>query len=281
MNLKEMLKDKLSEEELKLVPSSFDVIGSREKAVAIVEIAEELKSKERIIAEVIMQMEKNVKSVLKKSSERRGKFRTREYELIAGDENTEVVHREYGYLIKLDPQKAYFSSREATERQRITKQVKEKEVVMLMFAGVGPIGIAIAKKQPNVGKIIAVESNIDAVRYMRENVRINKVAHLIVPALGNVESVCQKYFGLCDRVIMPLPIGAEKFLGVAIKCLKEVGGIIHFYSLGVEEDLYSGTVKVIEENAKKLGRGAEILEKRKVSAYSPSKWKVCIDCLIK
>ena len=35
-NLKEFLKDKLTEEELKLVPKSFDVIGSKEKSVAIV-----------------------------------------------------------------------------------------------------------------------------------------------------------------------------------------------------------------------------------------------------
>jgi tRNA G37 N-methylase Trm5 len=35
MNLRELLKDKLSEEELKFVPRSFDIIGSRGKAVAM------------------------------------------------------------------------------------------------------------------------------------------------------------------------------------------------------------------------------------------------------
>ncbi|RKX82431.1 MAG: class I SAM-dependent methyltransferase family protein, partial [Spirochaetes bacterium] len=34
----------------KSIPISFDIIGSREKAVAIVEIPEELKSKENQIA---------------------------------------------------------------------------------------------------------------------------------------------------------------------------------------------------------------------------------------
>ncbi len=35
---------------MKKTPSSYDIIGSREKAVAIVEIPEELKKKEREIA---------------------------------------------------------------------------------------------------------------------------------------------------------------------------------------------------------------------------------------
>jgi tRNA (guanine37-N1)-methyltransferase len=257
---------------------SFDVVGSKERAVAIVEIEEG--EDEKKVAEEIMKSNKSVRSVLKKTSERKGEFRTREHELIAGDENTEVIHKEYGYLIKLDPQKVYFSPRESTERQRIAEQVKPKEIVMLMFAGVGPFAVAISKKQPNVGKIIAVESNADAVEYMKENVRINKIAHLVTAVLGNVESVCGKYFGLCDRVIMPLPAESEKYLELAMKCLKKQG-IIHFYCFGPEEDLYSNAVKLVEENAKKLKKKIEVLDKRKVSAYSPRKWKICIDCLIK
>jgi len=258
---------------------SFDVVGSKEKAVAIVEIEEG--EDEKKIVEEIMKSNKSVRSILKKTSERKGEFRTREHELIAGDENTEVVHKEYGYLIKVDPQKVYFSPREATERQRVAKQVKPKEIVMLMFAGVGPFAVAISKKQPNVGKIIAVESNVDAVEYMKENIRINKIAHLVTAVLGNVEVACRKYFESCNRVIMPLPMGAERFLEIAIKCLKKDGGVVHFYNWGMEDDLYSNAMKQIEENAKKLNKKIKILGKRKVSAYAPGKWKICIDCLIK
>jgi tRNA G37 N-methylase Trm5 len=49
----------------------------------------------------------------------------------------------------------------------------------------------------------------------------------------------------------------------------------------MEEDLYSNAVKLVEENAEKENRKVEIVDKRKVSAYSPRKWKVCIDCLIR
>jgi len=275
-NLKEILKDKLSEEELKLVPRSLGFIGSKEKTVAIVGIPEELEDKEKLIAEGIMQLQKNVKSVLKKVSERKGKLRLREFKLIAGDGNTEVVHKEHGHELKLDPQKVYFSPREATERQRIAEQVKPNETVMVMFSGIAPFCIAIAKKQPEVNKIYAVELNEIAHGYAVENVRINKVGHKIVLIQGDVREVCKKYYGKCDRVVMPLPMGAESFLDIAINCLKEEG-VIHFYSWGKEEDLFSNALKQIEENVKKLDKKFEVLNKKKVLQYSPGKWKVCID----
>ena len=275
--LKEIFKDKLTEEEMKLLPSSFDIIGSREKAVAIVEIAEELEEKEEIIASAIMKLHKNVKSVLKKASPRKGIFRIREFELIGGEENTEVIHKEYGYLLKLDPKYVYFSPREGTERQRVASQVKRNEFVMVMFAGVGPFAIAIAKKQPGVKKIVAVEINEKAVEYMKENVKLNKVEDKVFPILGDVRNVCPKYYGKCDRVVMPLPLGAETFLDIAIKCLKPKGGVIHFYNWGTEDDLYSNALKLIEKNVRKAKRKFEVLNKRKVSPFAPRKWKICID----
>jgi tRNA (guanine37-N1)-methyltransferase len=254
---------------------AFDLIGSKEKAVAIVEIPEGVD--EKAVAEEIMKKNKNVKSVLKKVSERKGELRLREYKLIAGDANTEVIHKEYGYLLKLDPQKVYFSPREATERQRIAEQVKAKETVLVMFSGTAAIPIAIAKKQPEVEKVYGIEINPDAHKYAEENVRINKLSHKIVLIQGDVRVVSKKYFGKFDRIIMPLPFGAESFLDYAINCLKKEGGTIHFYNWGREEDLYSSALRLIEENTKKLNRKFQILNKRKVLQYAPGKWKICID----
>jgi tRNA (guanine37-N1)-methyltransferase len=257
---------------------AFDLIGSKEKAVAIVEIPEG--ADEKTVAEEIMRKNKNVKSVLKKISERKGELRLREFKLITGDADTEVVHKEYGCLLKLDPQKVYFSPREATERQRIAGQVKAKENVLVMFSGIGIIPIIIAKRQPEVEKVYGIELNSDAHRYAEENVRINKLSHKIVLIQGDVREVAKKYFGKFDRVVMPLPLGAENFLEMAVNCLKREGGIIHFYNWGREEDLYSNALKLIEENIKKLNRKIEILNKRKVLAYAPGKWKICIDFLV-
>ena len=82
--------------------------------------------KEKNIAKDIMTKTKSVKSVLKKESAREGEFRTRKYKLLAGDKNTEVIHKEHGYSLKLDPQKTYFSVRESTERQRIADNMEHQ-----------------------------------------------------------------------------------------------------------------------------------------------------------
>ena len=47
MTYRDLLKKKLNEEELMLLPSSFDLIGNKDKAVAIIEIPNELGKKER------------------------------------------------------------------------------------------------------------------------------------------------------------------------------------------------------------------------------------------
>lgn len=256
----------------------FDLIGSREKAVAIVEIQEGVD--EKAIAEDIMKKNKNVKSVLKKVSRRKGEFRLRECELIAGEENTEVVHKEYGYSLRLDPQKVYFSPREARERQMIAEQVKPKEIVLVIGSGVAAFPIAIAKKQTKVEKVVGIEINESAHRYAEENVRASKLAHKINLVLGDARIECKKYFGRCDRVLIPLPLESEDFLDIAIKCLKPKMGMIHFYSVGKEEDLFSDALKIIEKITNKLKKKSKILNKRKVLPYAPRQYKVCIDMKI-
>ncbi len=260
----------------KLIPSSFNIIGSREKAVAIIEIPDDLEGKKKEIAEVLLKAHKNVKSVLQKTSNREGEFRTRKYNLLAGDADTEVLHKEHGYRIRIDPQKVYFSPREATERQRVAEQVKAGEVVMVMFSGVAPFAVAISKKQTDVERVIAVEINPEAVRYADENIRINKLSHKILSLPGDVRHVCVRWYGKCDRVVMPLPLGAENFLDIAVNCLRGEG-IIHFYNWGREPKLFEKAEKLIDENLKKMGREYKIINKHVVSAYSPHAYKVCID----
>jgi tRNA (guanine37-N1)-methyltransferase len=254
---------------------SFDVVGSKEKSVAIVEIRDEEKGREKEIAEEIMKKQKSVKSVLKKESMRKGDYRTRKYRLIAGDKNTEVLHKEYGYALRFDPQKVYFSVREGTERQRIAKQVKAGELVMVMFAGVGPYAIAIAKVRPDVEKIIAAEINPDAVEYMKHNIRINKLSHKIAAVLGDVRTACKKWYGKCDRVVMPLPLSAESFLDIAVKCAKP-DGTIHFYSWGSKGSLYDSAERAIDESLKKVNREYKITSKHIVLPYAPGRYKVCV-----
>jgi len=249
--------------------SSFEIIGSREKSVAIVEIPDELKNKQKQIAQEIMKRHKNVKTVLKKASERKGKYRIKKYRIISGEKNTEVIHKEHGCRFKLDPRKVYFSSKEGTERLRIANQVKKNEKIMLMFAGVGPYGIIISKKQPS-SEIIAVEINPLAVKYMKENIKLNKIKNM-TPIKADVKEKAKEYFFQCNRVIMPLPHDAEKYLQIAIKCLKNKG-IIHLYFIEKEENVKKRAEKIIskinQKNKYKI---------RKVLPYASRTYKYCLD----
>jgi len=257
-------------------PSSFDIIGH----IAIIEIPEKLKRKKKLIAKVIMSLNKHIKTVLEKASERRGTYRIRKYRFLAGEKNFETIHKEYGCLFKLDPTKVYFSPRELTERQRIASQVKEDEVVMVMFAGVAPYAIQIAKRQPNVKEVIAIEINPVAVKYAKENVILNKVQGKVKVIEGDVKEKCKGFYGKCDRVVMPLPKGAEDFLDIAVNCLKEEG-YIHFYNWGVEPNIFENAEKIVEGKLGKMGVEYKIINKRKVLPYAPRKWKVCLDIYVK
>ena len=136
-DLKSNLRGRLSDELVDAVPSSFDIIGSKGDAVAIIEIPEILEKHEMVIAETLMQVHKNVRSVLAKKSERYGELRLRDYRLILGDSDTEVIHKESGCRFKLDPRVTYFSTRESSERERISNQITSPEEVLVMFSGVG------------------------------------------------------------------------------------------------------------------------------------------------
>lgn len=272
-NLKKGLEAYFDIEKIKSIPRGYDLIGH----IAILEIPEQFAKKKKLIAKALMQTQKNIKTVLEKASERKGKFRVRKYKFISGERKFETVHKEYGCQFKLNPTKVYFSPRELTERQRIAEQVRPDETVMVMFAGIGPFSIIIAKKQPKVKKVISVEVNPIAVKYMKENVRINKVGDRVVPVLGDVREKCRKWYGKCDRVVMPLPLGSDGFLDVAVKCLKKKGGTIHFYNWGDEEDPFFNALNLLQENFKIFKRKFKVLNERKVLPYAPNKWKVCVD----
>jgi tRNA (guanine37-N1)-methyltransferase len=256
-------------------PSSFDIVGH----IAIVEIPKKLKRRNRLIAKIIMSLNKNVKTVLEKVGEREDIFRTRKLKFVAGEKNFETYHKEYGCIFKLDPTKVYFSPRELTERQRIASQIKENETVMVMFAGVAPYAIQIAKKQPKVKEVIAIEINPIAVKYARENVILNKVQDKVKVIEGDVKEKSKEFYGKCDRVVMPLPLKGEDFLDIAINCLKEEG-YIHFYNLGCEPNIFENTEKIVKERLKNTKVEYNIISKQKVLPYAPRKWKVCLDVYV-
>ena len=223
--LKEHLAGRLKDWELKILPSSYDVIGD----IAVIKIPGALKHRAKMIAEAIMQINGHVHTVLNQASPVSGDFRLRRLEWVMGEKKTETIHKEHGCLFKVDLEKCYFSPRLSFERARIARQVKPSEIVVNMFAGVGCFSILIAKKS-EAKKIYSIDINPYAIRYAKENVILNRVEHAVKPMLGDAKNIIEeKLEGAADRVLMPLPEKAYKYIDFAVEALKPGIGIIHYY----------------------------------------------------
>jgi len=248
---------------------AFDIIGGKEKAVAIMDSQPE--NGEKVAAAEIMERCPSVKSVLMKGSPREGVYRIYSLRLIAGDKNIEVIHKEHGMIFKLDPKKVYFSPRESTERQRVAAMVKKKERVLVMFSGISPFGIAIAKKQPTA-EVVCVEINKDAVDYADQNVRLNRAY--------NVKNYCWDVrdatgLGKFDRILMPLPESAIEFLDVAFAAAKK-GAIIHLYGISREKG-FKDLKNAVALAAKQYGKKVKVVSAEKVLPYAPFTVKARLD----
>lgn len=268
----------LPDDLVSLMPRSFDVIGSKERAVAVIEVPSELEPYGQAIGEALMRVQRNVQSVLSKGTERMGEYRVRDMKLLIGNPDTEVLHKESGCVFKVDPARVYFSPRESTEREKVSSKVAPGERVLVMFSGIGPFAICIAKRQPTA-YCVAVELNPDGHAYCLENIRLNKVRDRVRAVLGDVREECPTLGERFDRVLMPLPKGAYEFLDVAIPMVKS-GGILHFYHWAPRDDPFSDGERILVSTAREFSRSVDILERVRVSQYSPSAWKIRIDARI-
>ncbi|MBI4894320.1 MAG: hypothetical protein HY833_01135 [Candidatus Aenigmarchaeota archaeon] len=257
----------------------MDIVGSGDRMVALVELEEGSEKKIEDVAKEVIAENKNVVSVLQKFPGTKGSYRTKTYKFVAGDSNTEVLHKEYGYLLRLDPQKVYFSPRESTVRQHVSSRVRPGDRVLVMFAGVGPYPVCMAKSQPLLSEIVAVEFNPEAFRYMKDNIRINKIAHLVTPLMGDVRIVCANMSGQFDKIVMPM-VEAFDFIDVAADCCKS-GGLIQVYMVSDKERLYEDCRAAVKEKMNALGREYDVEAESKVGLYSPGKWKVLIEIRMK
>jgi len=172
-DLKSSLKNKLNKKELQFVKRSLDVIGN----IAILEIPKELENrkKEKLIAEEVLRLNKNITTVLKKGKHE-GVFRVQKLEHLAGKNTKEAVYKEHGIMMKLDVEQVYFSPRLSTERKRIMQLVKKPEDILVMFSGCAPYVCVLAKNTP-ARHVWGIEINPVAHRYGWENLKLNKISN--------------------------------------------------------------------------------------------------------
>ncbi|MFH1332215.1 MAG: class I SAM-dependent methyltransferase family protein [archaeon] len=263
--LKEALKGKLSAKELALVPRSFDLVGD----ILIFSELKGLKKREKLIANAALDLFKQVKTVAVKSEKHAGLYRTKSVRIIGGAKNKVTTYKENNVVMKLNVESCYFSPRLATERLRIAKLVKPKESVLVMFSGIAPYPLVIAKNS-KAREIYSVEINPEAHKYALENVKLNKLNNIFL-FKGNVKSVLPKLKKKFDRIVMPLPRTGENYLPLALSVAKK-NSMIHFYDFEFEENIDKAVEKV-----RKHYKKCKILRVLKCGEYSPRKYRVVVD----
>lgn len=241
---------------------SFEVVGD----IAMIEDIDA----ERVAA-ALMSTSKSIKSVIAPISDVEGEFRTRRFRHVAGEARTVTIHREHGLRYRVDLEGAYFTPRLGTERLRIAGLVRPGDVVLDMFAGVGPFALLLAKKGADV---IAMDKNPVAVKYLRENALLNKIKHIEILE-GDAAELAGRYEGRADHVIMNLPHSASAFLIPAMRAAKP-GGVVHYYCIAPEADLYRDQA-LIGKAAEEMSVGWQVLYKEIVRSYAPHRHNVVID----
>ena len=221
--LKEAITGILSETEIEDLYGAFDQIGN----IIILRIPDSLVSKKEIIGKVVLEKVKTAKSVFYQSSPVIGDFITRKLELLAGENKTETEYKEHGCRFIVDVEKAFFSPRLSTERDRIANLIQDGETVINMFGGVGMFSIIAAKKKKCT--VYNIDINPNASRLCEQNINLNKIVGKVESITGDAtKTIEEKLTGVGDRILMLLPERSDEFLDSAIKAAKK-NGIIHYY----------------------------------------------------
>jgi tRNA (guanine37-N1)-methyltransferase len=193
--LKKTLGSLLTQKESDELISAFDQIGN----IIIVRIPDLLLPKKKLIGETLLEQVKCAKSVFHQSSSVEGEFRTRDLEILAGDDKTETEYKEFGCRF-----------------------------IVNMFGGIGMFSIIAAKKKKCT--VYNIDINPDAVKFCQKNIAINKLVGNIISVRGDASDVIRnKLENKSDRTLMLLPEKSDEFLNSAILATKN-NGIIHYYS---------------------------------------------------
>eukprot|EP00939_MAST-03C_sp_MAST-3C-sp1_P001034 g1034.t1 len=218
MTMHEVLR-KLLPPTIEEIPSAFEQCGT----LAHVNLRDECLPYKRIIGETIMAKNKQIETVVHKTSSIATQFRTFPMEIIAGKDNTVVKLVESGSKFEFDFRSVYWNSRLQAEHRRIVQAIVDGAKsskggrgmrVCDMMCGIGPFAIPAALK----GCVVyANDLNPESVKYLTRNVATNKVRDRV--KIFNMDG--REFFRHIlasgdefDHILMNLPAIAIEFLDV-------------------------------------------------------------------
>jgi tRNA (guanine37-N1)-methyltransferase len=244
--------------------ANYDLLGN----IAIVKFPDKTPKSEKLKKAQELLKIPTIKTVLEKADNVHGRLRTINTNFISGTRNLVADYKESGCRFKLKVDSCYFSPRLAHERLEIAKMIAKmrKPKVLVMFAGVAPFSIVIAKNS-KPKKIVSIELGKDCDKYAQENIILNKVPHIVEHIQGDVKKVIPKLKEKFDVVVMPRPNLKETFLSDALKVSKK-GTIIIYYGFSAETKKQE-MVDNLEKEAKKLKRKIKIIRVLEAGDIAP------------
>jgi tRNA wybutosine-synthesizing protein 2 len=273
--LQKKLKNHLTEKELSLLPSGFQSIGKK----IIIKLPQELISKKELISEIYLKILPHKESVYLNKGRITGKYREPENILyIAGKKDDLAIHKEHGVKYKFDITKIMFSQGNLRERRYLSSLVKNGEVIVDMFAGIGYFSLPIGKlAKPK--KIYSIELNPVSFKYLQENIELNNLEDVIQPINGDSKEIVLNLSSKgikADRVIMGVFPAPKDFINEALTLTKDSSTIFHYEGIADKEE-YMNLYYEFSEVAQKAGFKTKLKDKRFVKSYGPGLYHVVLD----
>ena len=248
---------------------SFDRFGN----IILLKFPRETKLKDKKkFAKEILEKNSSAKTVLEKSDKFSGRLRRMKTTYLAGEKNKEVLYRENNCVFRFNIDDTYFSPRLSNERKEIANSIKKNQEVLVMFAGVGPFSIVIAKNS-KAKKVYSNEINRKANKYEKLNLELNKVKDRVELIPGDIKKIkLNKKF---DVIVMPRPNLKDSFLEQAFKFSKKGTKIYYYDFCNVDEK--ENVVQKIKDEAKKSKKKIKILRKKDAGEIAPYKIRFRVD----
>src|SRR3989338_6832915 len=203
-----------------MIKPNFDLLGN----ISLVKFPRETKEKDKKkFSEKLLRENKSVRTILEKTGKFKGRLRKQKTKFLLGEKTKEVLYRENGCVFRFNIDSTYFSPRLSNERKEIAKKIKKGDEVLVMFSGVAPFSIAIAKIS-KARKIISVEINREANKYAKKNVEMNKMKDRIEIIQGDIKKIAGKFAKEKKKfsaIVMPRPQLKESFLKEAFMLSKK------------------------------------------------------------
>jgi len=252
---------------------AFDVLGN----IAILKFSENTNVKDKKkFANKILKSNPSIKTILEKTRGFKGRLRKQETKHVLGIKTKEVLYRENNCVFRFNVDSTYFSPRLSNERKEISGKIKKKDSVLVMFSGVAPFGIVIAKNSK--AEVTSVEVNREANKYARLNVELNKLSDKIQIVQGDVKRIADKFKKekrKFDVIVMPRPRLKESFLKQAFMLSKKNTRI--FYYDFCKSDEMNNIVDKIKDESRKSKKKIKILNTKPCGEIAPYTFRMRVD----